>query len=115
MQANSSVPPQSIDAGAAALWASAFVLAGMILVSAGRHAENPAYAGQVAEVAGLRILTADAGSNEEVVALLNQNDETLSVYGIENQRSLELYEVVRLPELFDQSGGPQRGGTGGRR
>lgn len=90
----------SIDGGAAALWASAFVILAMILVQAGQRGGTPAYAGNEAEVGTLRILTADAGSGEDVLIVLNQTDEVMSVYSVEGQRSVELYQTVPLAELF---------------
>lgn len=99
------------DAGAAALWASAFVILAMILVQAGSRG-NAAYAGQVADIGTLRVLTADAGSGEEVLVILNQTDEVLSVYSVVGQRSLELYQTVTMAQLFEQTG---RTGPGNRR
>lgn len=95
-----------------ALWASAFVIAAMIVTQAGRVGSvEPAHAGNLAEVGQVRLLTADAGGNEDYLAILNIADETISIYSVLNQRSIELHQVARLPDLFEQS----RGGTGGRR
>ena len=94
-------PERTLDVGAAALWASAFVIAAMILTQAARLGPgSAAYAGEVSDVGQLRLLTAQSGNNEEYIALINSTDETLSIYGIENGRSLELYQVQPLRELF---------------
>ncbi len=89
-----------LDAGAATLWASAFVILAMILTHAGSAPSPSAYAGLVADVGQLKILTAQSGNNEEFIAILNSTDETLSIYGIENARSLELYQVQPLKDVF---------------
>ncbi len=100
----------TIDAGAAALWASAFVILALILVQAGGRGGNAAYARDVDDITSLRILNADAGSGEDVIVLLNQTDETLSIYSVEAQRSLELYQSTPLAELFDKPAGRQAPG-----
>lgn len=101
-----------IDPAAAALWASAFVIGAMLTVQAGRlGAPEAAYAGNLAEIGQARILTADAGGGEEFLAVLDVTAQTLSIYGVANQRSIELYQVARLPDLFEQA----QGGTGSRR
>lgn len=108
----------SVDGGAAALWASAFVILGLILVQAGHRGGNAALAGQVAEVGALKILTTDAGSNEEVLAVLNQTDDVLMVYAVEGGRSVELYQQTPLAELFTQARGAAGAaprGPGGKR
>lgn len=95
------VPSRTLDTGAAALWASAFVIGAMILTQAARLGSgSAAYAGLNAEVGQLEILTAASGNNEDYIALINATDETISVYGIENGRSLELYQAVPLRELY---------------
>lgn len=95
------VAPRSLDTGAAALWASAFVVGALILTQAARFGSgSAAYAGDNATVGQLTILTAPSGNNEDYIALINGADETLSIYGVENGRSLELYQVQPLGELF---------------
>lgn len=101
-----------IDAGAAALWASAFVIMALILTQASRLGQgSAAFAGEFAEVGQLKILTAPAGNDEEFIAIINSTDQTLSIYGIENARSLELYQVQPLRDLFlvlGRGGQPRR-------
>lgn len=100
------------DSSAAALWASAFVIAAMLTVQAGRlGAPEPAYAGNIAEVGQVRLLTADAGGGEEFLAVLDITRETLSIYGVQNQKSIELFQVAKIPELFEQA----KGGKGSKR
>lgn len=93
--------PRTLDAGAAALWASAFVIGAMILTQAARFGPgSAAYAGLNAEVGQLEILTAASGNNEDYIALINATDETIAVYGIDNGRSLELYQIIPLRDLY---------------
>lgn len=100
------------DSGAAALWASAFVILALILTQASRFgAGSAAYAGEYAEVGQFKLLSGDSGNNEEYIAVLNTIDETLSMYGIENARSLELYQSQPLRDLFvvmGRSAAPRR-------
>lgn len=102
---NSSPPPKrhAIDAAPAALWASAFLLAALVVMQAGRVGNSAAFAGNVAEVGGLRLLTADAGNGEEFIAVLNPGEEVISIYGIENGRNLELYQAASIADLFEQA------------
>lgn len=110
LQSSTASRGHSIDGGAAALWASAFVIGALILVQAGeRRGPSEAYAGNVAELGPMRLLTADAGGNEEVLVILNGVDETISVYGVQNTRSVELFQISKVDELFVQA----RGGAGG--
>lgn len=112
-EARPSMRPR-VDSGVAALWASAFVIGGMLVSQAGRFgAPDQAYAGNVAETGQIRLLTADAGGGEEVLAIVNIVDETIAIYSIQNQRSIELYQTARLADLFDQARGGG-GGSGGR-
>lgn len=100
------------DGGSGALWASAFVITALILIQASRHdAGQQAHAGLIAEAGAYRILTSGTGNNEDIIAVLNQTDETVSIYSVENGRSLELYQSASLIELFSEnaaSGGGRR-------
>lgn len=101
-----------LDAGAATLWASAFVILAMIIVQAGRlDAGNQAHASVTADVADLRLLTSRSSGDEEILTILDQSQETLSAYAVVNGRSLELFDMVYLPTAFKQASG----GASGRR
>lgn len=100
------------DGGAAVLWASAFVIGALVLVQAGRLGlTEPAYAATEAEAGTVRLLTADAGGGEEILAVLNVPEETISVYSVQNQRSIEVYQVANLGDLFAQARGEGPAGT----
>lgn len=98
-----------VEPGAAALWASAFVILALIVVQAGRLGGSPAAAGEVDDNAGVRLLTAESGNNEDFLAVINQRTETLSIYTVVNARSVELYDVQDLPTIFRQAGRPGAG------
>ncbi|MDX2115159.1 MAG: hypothetical protein SFZ24_05985 [Planctomycetota bacterium] len=101
----------------APLWASAFVLAGLIVGQAGRFTgagPEAAYAGNVTSVGGLTMLTADAGNGDEILAVINPVDESISFYFLrELGRKITLIESRHLSQLFEQARGEVR--TGGRR
>lgn len=93
-----------------ALWASAFVLAGLILVqmrlASTVQAAPPLFgqnsvanAGMVAQAGGYTVLTSDAG-NEDILVVLDSRNEELFVYHVENQSSVQLLERQLLPGLF---------------
>lgn len=91
------------------LWASAFVLAGLLVVSAGRLTP-PAGAGDPASLAagGMQILTLTNGDGSstqfnESVYVLDNHSETLFVYTIENatdKRGLILRTAEPLQQVF---------------
>jgi hypothetical protein len=99
------------SAGGAAtpLWASAFVLAGMLVMSAGRIAPQ-AGAGSPAAVAagGMQVMTLTNGDGSstqfnESVYVLDNFSETLFVYTIENatdKRGLILRTAEPLQQVF---------------
>lgn len=94
------------DAGAGALWASAFVIGAMIITQASRLGSGvPAYAGNVSEVGDLTVLTASAGDNDDVLAVLDRRDEILYIYGVENGRDLNVYQIHRVDQLFQEAKG----------
>jgi hypothetical protein len=109
--------------GAAWLWASALVLAGLIVVQLARPATgtSPRDPGAVfALAAGLpgdvvtrvgdfSLLTFDAGS-DDVLVVLDGRDEQILVYGIEQQNKLVLLDREALPAIFNTARqmGPSR-------
>lgn len=91
------------------LWASAFVLAGLLIASAGRITPS-ADAGDAASVAagGMQVLTLTNGDGSstqfnESVYVLDNHSETLFVYTIENatdKRGLILRTAEPLQQVF---------------
>lgn len=105
--------PSSLDSARLALWASAFVLAGLVLVqlrlAAPATAAPPLFggsqratAGMVAQAGGYTVLTSESG-NEDIFILLDSRNEELFVYHIENQNSVQLLERQPLPGLFAEA------------
>jgi len=87
------------DRGEGALWASAAVLAGLVIVQAGRMADSRAMAEMVTQSGDFTLMTTAAQSEELLYVLDNRNEE-LTVYRVSNQRDLELLYKDSLPELF---------------
>jgi hypothetical protein len=81
------------------LWASAFVLAGLIVMQAGRFG-GEARAEVVASTGGLTALTFTATSSEDMLAVIDSRSEELFIYRVENQSNLELYRRYNLPRMF---------------
>jgi hypothetical protein len=101
-----------VNPGAAALWASAFVIGAMIIVQAGKLPSrgNAARAGNVSEIGDLTILTADSGDNEDILCILDRRSEQLFIYGVKNRRSVELFQTYQLADTFTDA----RRAAGGR-
>lgn len=94
-----------------ALWASAFVIMALIVAEGSRRGiGTAAYAGDAATVADLTVLTLAAGPDEDVLCVLDQRNETLSVFGIEQGRAVQLFQQVDLAPVFVQA----RAGSAGR-
>lgn len=91
------------DLSSALLWCSALAIAALIIVQAGRLTTGtPAYASMLDVVASggdYTLLTA-RGSSEDALLLLDQRTETLLVYGVAGQNSLEFRASQSLRDLF---------------
>lgn len=105
--------PHAADAARLALWASAFVLAGLVLVqlrlTSVVHGAPPIFGGSqtasggmVAQVGGYTALTSESG-NEDILVMLDARNEELFVYHIENQNSIQLLERQNVPGLFAEA------------
>lgn len=106
----SRVPPREAPLAHAALWASAFILLALIITEAGkRNAGNTAFAGDATNVADLAVLTASSGTDEDVLCILDQRNETLSIFGVEQGRSVQLLQVQDIRQAFTQARGTASG------
>lgn len=93
---------------AAVLWASAFILAGLVIVTAGRLPESPAYGGMAtAGLGGFTLVTAPTGfgpSDEpyEVLCVIDNQTQMLYVYAVDNaaDRRIVLRGGAPLSTLF---------------
>lgn len=86
-------------APSAALWASAFVILALVLVTAGRGFGNAARAEMVSSAGDYTVMTTDA-ANGEIVLVLDERNEELLVYKILNQKEIELYQKLDLSRTF---------------
>ena len=99
-----------VNPGVATLWASAFVIAALVLFQAGRtDLANQAYADVIA-VNDLTVLNVQVSDNEEVVAVLDQRSELLSVYAVEGGRNLVRHTTEDLSRVFVQARNAAAGG-----
>ena len=95
------------------LWASAFVIAALVLVEAGRSPSSEAQAGQaVTGGTGFSMVTAKSGADaegqvQEVLYLIDGRDEILYVYEIPSptDRRIVFRAGVHLPTLFNAGRG----------
>src|SRR5262245_26569139 len=86
--------------GTALLAFSAVVLGALLLVQVARLGLLPAArAEMVSEVGDFAVMTT-SGGNDEVLLVLDNRSEDLSVYRVENQSALELYQRVNLHRIF---------------
>lgn len=88
--------------GPAALWASAFVLAGLILTQAATLpiASSQSVTGTVSSVEDLTILTASTGAGEDIVLVVDDRTDSMFVYGVQNRASIELIQSYDIGRLF---------------
>lgn len=82
-----------------ALWASAFVLAAVLVVQAGRNADNQVNAEMVSSNGSYVTMTTQ-GQNGELLYVIDNLNEKLMVYDVEQQRNLIMQNSVSLPEVF---------------
>ena len=98
---------KGINTPAAVLWASAFGLAALVVVQAGKLPGNQAYADQGVQGGGFTLLTTDSGrgddaSPDELLYVLDSRSEFLLVYEIPNarQQQMILRQGANLPVWF---------------
>ena len=94
-----------INPSAAVLWASAFMLGGMILLQAGRLPGNAAYADQAMQRGDLTLMTARSGRGKdfspwELLYVLDSRSEILLVYEVEDAQKKEIFlrDGARRPD-----------------
>ena len=109
---------RNINASAAVLWASAMLIAAMIIVQAGKLPGNAAFASTVSEKGSYTILTADSGKGgdvqpDEVVYVIDSRDQTMLVYEIENARQKRM--VLRAVGPLDNLSRNARGRSSSQR
>jgi hypothetical protein len=108
--ADAPAPRAPLDAGAAALFASAAVVLALILVQLSSVVGGaPANAQGVDRDSGVVTTTARASTDSAVLLVLDQRDERLYVYELENGRRLNLVDGEDLAELFASGSRSGRG------
>jgi hypothetical protein len=85
------------------LWASALVIAALIVVQLGKYTQgspNAARADVVTRVQDYTALTFNAG-NDDVLLVLDGRGEQLFMYRVKNQNTVEFIDKLMLPEVFE--------------
>jgi hypothetical protein len=97
----------TLNASAAVLWASAFVIAALVIVQAGRMQGNAANAAVQADRGSYTLLTANSGTGgdaepDEVLLIIDSREQTLLVYEVEDarKRQVQMRDRHSLDELF---------------
>lgn len=93
---------------ATALWASAAILAALLIVQAGKTLPGPslALAEMVATRDGFTAMTTTSSGTEELLYLLDERDEKLLVYRVQNNRRIEQLANIDVRRMFlDAAGG----------
>lgn len=76
-----------LNPAAAILWASAFIIAALIIVQAGQLPENAAHAEMVTSRNNYTLLTAGSGREaNEVLFVIDARDQILMVYEVDDGR-----------------------------
>jgi hypothetical protein len=101
---------QTVNRSAAVLWASAFVIAALIILQAGRLTGSAAHASNAANVNDYSLVTARSGVGPdekpyELLYLIDNHAEVLLVYDLQNvQQGLLLRDGGSLTNLFRSAG-----------
>lgn len=76
-----------LNPAAAVLWASAFIVAALIIIQAGKLPENAAYADTIVSKNNYTLLTTGSGRGENhVLYVIDARDQVLMVYEVEDAR-----------------------------
>jgi hypothetical protein len=89
-----------IDAGAASLWASAFVVMAMIITQASDARLGKEARADVTTVGSLTVTNIQSREDADILMILNDAQERLYIYGLEQGRTLELLQSQDLAEIF---------------
>ncbi len=85
------------------LWASAFIVAALVFVMAGRHTQN-AYADNASTANGFTLLTTPSGQGSDLLYVVDQETSMLIVYNLKNPQlnsEMELIAAWYLPSMFN--------------
>lgn len=101
----------SMNPAAATLWASAFVVAALIIVQAGHLPGVAAHADMVTDRGSYTVMTASSGrgtntSPYELLYVIDSREQTILVYEIEsdrNRREIVLRDSYSLEQQFQRA------------
>lgn len=96
---DSSLKPQALPRSVRWLQASALVLLGLVMAKAAPLLGGEARADMVARSGSYIVMTTDGG-NEEVLVIIDERSETVSVYKVVNQQNVQLFQRADLREIF---------------
>jgi hypothetical protein len=96
---------------AALLWTTAAVLAALTLVQLGRTSiGSTARAEMVSQTGDFTLMTTNGG-NDDVIAVIDNRGEDLTIYRVDNQSALELYQRIGLQQVFTNARARSSSGT----
>jgi hypothetical protein len=100
----------TVNPSAAVLWASAFIIAAMVIMQAGRLQGNAAFAEMQADRQSYTLMTADSGRGgdiepNEILCIIDSREQILLVYEVEDARQRQVYlrDRYSLDELFTRA------------
>ena len=107
---NASHTTRSLSGAAATLWASAFVIAALIIVQAGRLPGNSAYADMQGDRGSYTLLTAGSGRGpdtdpNDIFCVIDSREQVLLVYEVEDAQKGQVFlrDVYQLDDLFQRA------------
>jgi len=105
------VQQRRLDPVAAALTASAFLLAGLFIVTVGGLFDRPALADSAVSSSGSSLVSMRASNNDDIVVTLDEQTGVMRVFGVglRGGRNVQQYERYNLDELFAQAQRASRG------
>lgn len=95
--------PNRLDGPLLALAGALSVIGLARLLPAEPPAPAAALAGTVSNVGDSTAITFSSGTNEDVLALLDQRSGTVVIYRATPRRTLELLQVTPINDLFEQA------------
>ncbi|MCL4741540.1 MAG: hypothetical protein KJZ54_04980 [Phycisphaerales bacterium] len=96
---DSSLKPQALPRSVRWLQASALVLLGLVIAKAAPLLGGEARGDMVARSGSYIVMTTDGG-NEEVLVVIDERAETVSVYKVVNQQNVQLFQRADLRDIF---------------
>lgn len=92
-----------LDTGAATLWASAFVIMAMIITQASNARLGKEARADVTSVGSLTVTNVKAREDSDVLLVIDDAQERLYIFSVEQGRSLTLLDGQNLPNIFSSA------------